>query len=355
MALGAGEVDEPTFAEDGDAVAVLQGVLVDEVAHGALRGVLLQPGDVDLDVEVPAVGDDGAVLHLLEVGRGEDRGVAGDGAEEVADPGRIHAGHDPEAVHGGLQRLERIDLGDDDVGAHALGAHGETAAAPAVAHHHEDAAGEETIRRADDAVDGRLAGAVAVVEHVLGQGVVDGDDREGEVARGLHGAQALDARGRLLGAADDVLEELAPVADDAGDEIAAVVHGDVGLVIERGLDVLEVGGAILALDGVDGDALVDQRRGDVVLRAQGIAGAEDQIGAARLQRLHEQRGLGGHVQAGGDAQALERLHLGEAGADVAQHRHRALGPFDAAVALLGQVQILDVVRGLHLILGDGHR
>ena len=67
--------------------------------------------------------------------------------------------------------------------------------------------------------------------------------------------------------------------------------------------------------------------------------------------MHQMRGLGGDVQAGGDAQALERLLLREPGADVAQHRHRPLGPLDAAMALLGQLQVLDVMRDLHLLFG----
>src|SRR3984893_4791000 len=72
MAFRRGEVDEASLAEHGDAPAVLQRVLVDEVAHRALLRVLLQPGDVDLDVEVAGVGDDGAVLHLLEVRPGAE-------------------------------------------------------------------------------------------------------------------------------------------------------------------------------------------------------------------------------------------------------------------------------------------
>src|SRR5205823_6979981 len=41
MAFGAGEIDQPAFAEHGDAVAALQRVLVDELAHGPLLRVLL--------------------------------------------------------------------------------------------------------------------------------------------------------------------------------------------------------------------------------------------------------------------------------------------------------------------------
>src|SRR3954471_19022142 len=53
--FGAGEVDQPALAEDGDAVPVLERVLVDELADRSLLRVLLQPVDVHLDVEVAAV------------------------------------------------------------------------------------------------------------------------------------------------------------------------------------------------------------------------------------------------------------------------------------------------------------
>jgi hypothetical protein len=38
--------------------------------------------------------------------------------------------------------------------------------------------GDEDVGGPDDAVEGALSGAVAVVEQVLGPGLVDGDDRE---------------------------------------------------------------------------------------------------------------------------------------------------------------------------------
>ena len=60
----------------------------------------------------------------------------------------------------------------------ALGPHGDARAAPAVAADDEVLARQQDVGGADDAVDRALAGAVAVVEEVLGVGVVDGDDRD---------------------------------------------------------------------------------------------------------------------------------------------------------------------------------
>ncbi len=65
---------------------------------------------------------------------------------------------------------------NDDLGAHSLGAARHAAAAPAVAADHHLFARPEDIGGPGDAVDGALAGAVAVIEEVLGLGIVDGDD-----------------------------------------------------------------------------------------------------------------------------------------------------------------------------------
>jgi hypothetical protein len=64
------------------------------------------------------------------------------------------------------------------------------------------------------------------------------------------------------------------------DDVGAVVHGDVGPVVDAGVDVAVVGLVVLALDGVDAHAvLLDQGGGDRVLRAQRIGGAEHDVGA----------------------------------------------------------------------------
>ena len=118
-----------------------------------------------------------AVLHRLEMLAANDADVAGHRAEDVADLGGLLHRHHPEAVHHRFQRPQRIDLGDDDLRAHAARALRQTPAAPAVAGDHEVLPGEQLVRRAQDAVERALARAVAVVEEVLCVGVIDGDDR----------------------------------------------------------------------------------------------------------------------------------------------------------------------------------
>jgi hypothetical protein len=100
-----------------------------------------------------------------------------------------------------------------------------------------------------------------------------------------------------------------------------------------------------AADGVGVDAVVlHQRGGRVVLGRQRVGGTQGDLGAAGLQGAHQVGRLGGDVQAGRDLQAREGLLLLEAGPDLTQHRHVAVGPLDAQPTLVGEAEVMDVVR-----------
>ena len=130
--------------------------------------------------------------------------LPGHGDEDVAlGRGHLH-GLDPEPVHDGLEGAQRVDLGHDDLGADAPRPAGHALAAVAVAGDHDALARQQHVGGTDDAVEGGLARAVAVVEHVLGVGVVDGHDRVLERALGLHGPQPDDTGRGLLGAGQDL-------------------------------------------------------------------------------------------------------------------------------------------------------
>jgi hypothetical protein len=86
------------------------------------------------------------------------------------------------ALHRRLQRADRVDLGDPDVGALAAQRLGRALADVAVAADHRDLAGDHHVGGALDAVDQRLAAAVEVVELGLGDRVVDVDRREQQLA-----------------------------------------------------------------------------------------------------------------------------------------------------------------------------
>ena len=148
----------------------------------SMPGSLLEARDVDLVVEVADVADDRVVLHPRHVRGGDDVLVAGRRDEHVGGLDDVLERLDVVALHRGLQRADRVDLGDDD--AAALGAQrgGRALADVAVAADDGDLAGEHDVGRAEDAVDERVAAAVEVVELRLRHRVVDVDRREQERA-----------------------------------------------------------------------------------------------------------------------------------------------------------------------------
>ena len=199
--------------------------------------------------------------------------------------------------------------------------------------------------------------------------IVDGDHRELQHAVLGHGLEADHARRRLLGGAEHPGHELLAVVGreplhpaahrrrqiveavqgdhvQGAHEVRAVVHCDVGPVRERRADVVVVTVVVFALDGEDFEAVIlDEVGGDVVLRGQGVRRAQGHVGAPHLQGHREVRRFRRHVQARREPAAGERPLRGEALADLAQHRHRPLGPFGAPASRRRQAEVLDVVLG----------
>src|SRR5580692_1526613 len=173
---------------------------------------------------------------------------------------------------------------------------------------------------------------------MFGVGIVHGDDGVLQHAFFRHGMEADYASGSFFGASDDAFESVGALGVEDGDEVGAIVHGDVRLVIDGSEDVVVIRVVVFTLDGVHGNVLIaDQAGGDVVLRREGIRGAENYVGAAVAQADRQVRGFGGDVQAGGDADAFQRLVLDEFLADNLQHLHGLVRPLDAFFAQFGQL------------------
>ena len=205
MSLGSRKVDKAPFGEHVDAAAVgSSNSSTNSRTSRVRRARSLIDGISTSTLKWPVLARMAPSRMRFDVLAGDDALVAGRRDEDLARLGRARHRHDLETVHDCLERLQRIDLGDDHVRAHALGPRGDSAAAPAVPGDDQSTPREQNVRRAQDAVQRRLAGAVAVVEQMLGQRLVDGDDRIGELALGLERLQPDHAGRRLLGAADDL-------------------------------------------------------------------------------------------------------------------------------------------------------
>ena len=231
--------------------------------------------------------------------------------------------------------------------AQAAGTHRHAATAPAVAGDDHLETGDQQVRGADDAVQRALPGAVAVVEEVLGHRVVHGHDGIGQDPLAGHAREADDAGGRFLRAADDAGKKIPLLRVQHRDQVGPVVHGQVRPAFERRQDVAVVSVVVLALDREHGDAVVlDQGGRDSVLGGERIAAAQPHLRASGGKGAGEVGGLGRHVKAGRQAQALEGLLAREALADGAHDRHLGVGPIDAGAPFRGQGDVLDVTCDL---------
>ena len=173
------------------------------IVDAARRPTTLEPGHVDLVVEVADVADDRLVLHPRHVVDGDDVLVARRGDEDVGGLDHLVERADLVALHRRLQRADRVDLGDDHAGALAAQRVGAALADVAVAADDGHLAADHHVGGAVDAVDQRVAAAVEVVELRLGDRVVDVDRREQQVAGLGELVEAMDPGRRLLGDAHD--------------------------------------------------------------------------------------------------------------------------------------------------------
>ena len=103
MSHGATEIDETALGEEDDVFAVFERVTVHLGLDVVLAGILVEPGGVDLAIEMSDVANDGILQHHLEVTSLDDAGAASGGDEDASLlGGRVHGRH-LEAFHGGLQ------------------------------------------------------------------------------------------------------------------------------------------------------------------------------------------------------------------------------------------------------------
>ena len=272
---GTTEIDETTLGQEDDVLAVGES----EPVHlgldvGLQLGVLLQPLDLDLTVEVTDVADDGVVLHHHEVLAGDDVLTASGGHEDVTLGDSLVHGGDLETLASGLESVDGVDLRHDDTAAEALEGGGTALADISVPGHQSDLtrreeleslkysigtnlAAQHDVSGSLNSVNQGLSATVQVVELGLGHGVVhvDGGDLQGAVLE--HLVQVVDSGSGLLRQTPDVLKVLGVLLVDEVGEVTTVVEDHVeGLAVreDEGLlnapDVLLV---CLSLPGVDWD------------------------------------------------------------------------------------------------------
>lgn len=303
VASGTAKVDKTALGEEDDVTAGLHGETVNLGLDGdLLGGVGLEPGNVDLNVEVTNVADNGVLTHGLEVLANEDVTAASGGDEDLALRGGVLHGDDLVAGHGGLESVDGVDLGNKDTGTH--GVKGVSATLSDITETSDDGnlASNHDIGGTLDAVDEGLAAAVKVVELGLGDGVVDvdgGDEKTVLLALVLeHAVEVVHTGGGLLGETVAALEDIGELVVDESGKISTVIEDQVeGLARGESVELLLEAPVVLllglALPGEDGHTGGSDGSGGVVLGGEDVAGRPGDLGTEGLEGLDEDGGLDG--------------------------------------------------------------
>src|SRR5450759_939535 len=253
MPVGACQVDKAPLAQDIEVLAIAS-VLLDVVPDFVVLRVLVpQVLNVDFDIEVPSVAQDGTVLHDAEMLLGDDLYIARASSEDLADSGGLEHGHDLIAFHVGFDGLDRIDFRNDDLGAEASGTHGYTLADPSVPGDDHDLAGDVHVGRPKNAVPGGLSRAETVVEEVFAQALVDPDDGERQFARVGQRTVAGDSGRGLFACSHNGGQQFWVLEVNGVHEVPAVIDQQVGLGGQDVAEVLLVLSRRLAAFGEDRD------------------------------------------------------------------------------------------------------
>lgn len=118
-----------------------------------------------------------------------------------------------------------------------------------------------------------------------------------------------------------------------GREIGTVVNHDLWRVAYGGSNVLVVSLVVLAVDRERRNPVFrHERGGNVVLRTQGVAGAENGVRPSRLQREHQVCRFRRHMGAGCDSDTFEWTLPGEPLSNLRDHIHLAGCPLDSTNA-----------------------
>lgn len=350
---GTTEVDKATLGEEDDVTAGGHGEAVNlglDVLNAL--GVLLEPGNVDLDIEVTNVADNGVVGHSLKVDTSENVTAASGGDEDLTLGSGLLHGKDLVTGHGGLEGVDGVNLSDDDTGTHAVEGLGATLADITETSDDSDLTSDHDIGGALDTVNERLTAAVKVVELGLGDGVVDVDGRNKELALLEHAVKVVDTGGGLLRDTVAALEHLGVLLVDEGSEVTTVVEDEVELaIVLEGSELLLEAPVVLllglTLPGEDRNTGSSNGGSGVVLGGEDVARSPGDLSTEGGQSLDEDSGLDGHVQTTGDTGTGERLVGGVLLTGLHETGHLVLGELDllAAKGSEGKVGDLELVGG----------
>lgn len=352
---GTAQVDQATLSQEDNVLAV-QEVAVDlglDVLDGLSVG--LQPGNVNLNIEVTNVANNGVVAHGLEVTANQDVTATSGGDEDLTDLSGLLHGGDLVTLDGGLESVDGVDLSNEDTSTHGVQGLGATLTNITVTGNDTDLTGDHDIGSTLDTVNEGLTATVQVVELGLGDTVVDVDGGDLELALLQHAVQVVDTSGGLLGDTVAVIKHLGVLRVDEGGQVTTVIEDKVELLVILESEQLLLKAPLvlllgLTLPGEDRDTGGSNGGGSVVLGGENVAGSPGDLSTKGSEGLNEDSSLNGHVQTTSDTGTGEGLVLTVLLTDGHETGHLNLGELNLPATESGQGDI----SNLELLSGGRH-
>lgn len=119
--------------------------------------------------------------------------------------------------------------------------------------------------------------------------------------------KAVNACRRFFRAAEEVFQGVGPRRMEQMNLIAAVVDDDIRMMVQRFVEEIEIFFLCRAIPGIDCQAVFYESCGDVVLRRQGIASRDDDVGAGPVQDFGQVRRFSFQMDADADRLAFKGL------------------------------------------------
>lgn len=291
------KVDKTTLSQEDDVTAVGHGVTVNlrlDVLDGL--GVGLEPGNVNLNVEVTNVANNGVVTHDLEVSTSQDVTATGGGDKDLTLRSSVLHGGDLVALDGSLEGVDGVDLGDKDASTHGAEGVRATLADVTVTGNNGNLTGDHNVGGTLDTVNKRLTATVEVVELGLGDGVVDIDGRDLELVLLEHSVEVVDTSSGLLGETVATVELLGELVVDKGGQVTTVIEDEVEfLAILEGRELLLQAPVVLliglTLPGEDRYTSGSNGGGSVVLGGEDVAASPGNLSTEGSEGLNEDSSL----------------------------------------------------------------
>ncbi|KAH3668817.1 hypothetical protein OGAPHI_002572 [Ogataea philodendri] len=229
---GTSQVDQSTVSKQNHVLTGLEQVSVNLwLDVDCVNGIGLKPSNVDLNVEVTNVTHNGVLWHDGEVLTSDDVSATGGGNEDLTLWGSLLHGGDLVAGNSSLQSVDRVDLSNDDSSTHTSQSHGTTFTNVTETSNNGNFTSDHDIGGSLDTIDQRLSATVQVVELGLGDGVVDVDGWNLEVALLQHLVQVVDTSGGLLRKSETVLQHIWVLLVDKGGQVSTIVQDQVELLV----------------------------------------------------------------------------------------------------------------------------